>query len=114
VPASKGTAGELLLTKMAIDTIRTQPQFGYNPFVLAGRGNGHINGFSKAKRQFDAKLPSVAPWVLHDLRRTARSLMARAGVRPDIGERVLGHALAGVRGGYDRHEYRDDNADALH
>ena len=26
--------------------------------------------------------------MLHDLRRTARSLMARAGVRPDIAERV--------------------------
>lgn len=52
-------------------------------------------------------------WVLHDLRRTAKSLMARAGVRPDISERVLGHVIGGVEGVYDRHTYRDEKADAL-
>ena len=31
----------------------------------------------------------------------ARSLMSRAGVRPDISERVLGHAIPGVEGVYD-------------
>ena len=36
---------------------------------------------------------AMPPWTLHDLRRTARSLMSRAGVRPEIAERVLGHAI---------------------
>jgi integrase len=53
-------------------------------------------------------------WTLHDLRRTARSLMSRAGVRPDISERVLGHAITGVEGIYDRHRYDAEKADALH
>ena len=39
--------------------------------------------------------------------------MARAGVRPDIAERVMGHAIVGVEGVYDRHSYRDEKADAL-
>jgi hypothetical protein len=39
--------------------------------------------------------------------------MARAGVRPDIAERVLGHAIAGVEGVYDRHSYREEKADSL-
>jgi hypothetical protein len=39
--------------------------------------------------------------------------MARAGVRPDIAERVLGHAIVGVAGTYDRHSYREEKADAL-
>ena len=39
--------------------------------------------------------------------------MSRAGVRPDIAERVLGHAIAGVEGVYDRHSYREEKADAL-
>ena len=52
-------------------------------------------------------------WTLHDLRRTARSLMSRAGVRPDIAERVLGHAIKGVEGVYDRHSYREEKAHAL-
>jgi integrase len=38
----------------------------------------------------------IPPWIVHDLRRTARSLLARASVRPDICERVLGHAIPGV------------------
>jgi hypothetical protein len=39
--------------------------------------------------------------------------MSRAGVRPDIAERVLGHAIRGVEGVYDRHSYADEKADAL-
>jgi integrase len=52
-------------------------------------------------------------WTAHDLRRTARSLMSRAGVRPDIAERVLGHAMGGVEGIYDRHSYVMEKAQAL-
>jgi integrase len=109
----KGSAGELVLPKIAVDIIAARPHLGDNPYVLAGRGDGHINGYSKAKRQFDAALPKIPQWQLHDLRRTARSLMSRAGVRPDIAERVLGHAIGGVKGVYDRHAYRDEKADAL-
>jgi hypothetical protein len=32
---------------------------------------------------------------------------------PDIAERALGHAIAGVEGVYDRHFYSDEKADAL-
>ena len=39
--------------------------------------------------------------------------MSRAGVRPDIAERVLGHAITGVEGVYDRHSYREEKAHAL-
>jgi len=50
---------------------------------------------------------------LHDLRRSARSLMSRAGVPSDHAERVLGHVIGGVRGTYDRHEYLDEKREAL-
>lgn len=109
----KDTAGTLVLPESAIAIIRSQPRMGNNLFAFAGRGDGPYRGFSQAKMAFDAKLPGVVPWVIHDLRRTARSLMARAGVRPDIAERVMGHAIAGVEGVYDRHTYRDEKADAL-
>jgi integrase len=109
----KDTAGSLALSEAALAIIVKQPRLGDNPYVFAGRGDGPYRGFSQAKYAFDAKLPDVAPWVIHDLRRTARSLMSRAGVRPDIAERVLGHAITGVEGVYDRHSYRDEKADAL-
>jgi integrase len=54
-----------------------------------------------------------SPWVIHDLRRTARSLMSRAKVPRDHAERVLGHAIPGVEGVYDRHSYQTEKGEAL-
>ena len=39
--------------------------------------------------------------------------MSRAGVPRDHAERVLGHAIGGVEGVYDRHAYFDEKAAAL-
>ena len=109
----KGNAGVLVLPEIALEIVNAQPRFASSPYVFAGEGGGHIKGWSRRKRLFDAKLEGVAPWVLHDLRRTARSLMSRAGIRPDISERVLGHVIKGVEGIYDRHVYTEEKAHAL-
>ena len=110
----KDSAGSLLLPPVALDITRTQPRLGKNPFVFASaRTDGPINGLAMMKRDFDARLSGIAHWTVHDLRRTARSLMSRAGVSPDHAERVMGHALPGVEGIYNRHAYRDEKADAL-
>ena len=110
----KGNAGSLRLPPLILDIIEAQPRIAGNPYVFAaGNGTGPFNSFSQRREEFDQKLPGMPPWVLHDLRRTARSLMARAGVRPDIAERVLGHAIPGVEGVYDRHHYADEKAEAL-
>ena len=111
----KTNAGSLQLPKAVIDIIEDQPRIAGNPFVFAaGKGNGPLNSFSQRKDEIDAKLPSNMPaWTIHDLRRTARSLLSRADVRPDISERVLGHAIAGVEGVYDRHDYDEEKGRAL-
>jgi integrase len=109
----KGTAGTLVLPQTALSVVVKQPRFESNPYVFAGRGAGPYRSFSAAKTAFDGKLRDVAPWVIHDLRRTSRSLLSRCGVRPDIAERLMGHAIKGIEGVYDRHSYRDEKADAL-
>jgi integrase len=109
----KGTAGKLKLPGMALDIIAQQPRIVGNPYVFAGRGHGPFNSFSQRKEELDAKLDGMADWVLHDRRRTARSLMSRAGVLPHVSERVLGHAIPGVEGVYDRHSYDTEKAHAL-
>ena len=80
-------------------------------------GNGAFNSFSQRKEELDEKLhkklPRMTSWVIYDLRRTARSLMSRAGVRPDISERIMGHAIPGIEGVYDRHSYSEEKADGL-
>jgi integrase len=108
----KGTGGDLQLPRLALDIVKAQTRVEGNPFVFARRGEGHFNGMSKAKVDFDKK-SGLADWTIHDLRRTARSLMSRAGVRSEIAERVMGHVIGGVEGVYDRHLYRDEKADAL-
>ena len=80
--------------------------------MFPGRGGKQISGWSKHKLLLDKK-SSVQDWVFHDLRRTARSLMSRAGVRPNIAERVMGHSIGGVEGVYDRHAYVDEKAEAV-
>lgn len=108
----KSVGGDLKLPELALDIIRARPRFAGNPYVFAGRGGSYSTGYSKAKTRLDKEL-GFPQWGLHDLRRTARSMMSRAGVRPDIAERVLGHAIGGVAGIYDRHEYLDEKAHAL-
>jgi integrase len=107
-----------LLPELATEIIRAQLRFAGNSFVLAGSRNGrHYNNPSDGKQAFDRKLAEVLAdvprWTLHDLRRTARSLMSRAKVLSEHAERVLGHAVGGVEGTYDRHTYSDEKADAL-
>ena len=84
---------------------------GCNYFFVAS-GNGPIRGFADHKARFDRDC-GVTGWTIHDLRRTARSLMSRAGVNADIAERCLGHVIPGVRGVYDRHEYEAEMAHAF-
>ena len=126
IPANareKGAGGSLKLPPAAMSVISERPRMASNAFVFSGRGDNAFNGFSKSKAAFDAALPrlkgadgteaEISNWTLHDLRRTARSLMSRAGVRPDIAERVLGHVISGVEGVYDRHRYDEEKAGAL-
>jgi integrase len=94
-----------------------------NPFIFSTTGGElPFSGYSKAKRLLDKKLAELREvddrkpmphWTLHDLRRTARSLMSRAGVTADHAERAVGHTIAGVRGVYDRHEYLDEKKKAF-
>jgi integrase len=114
----KGTAGTLPLPRLALDVIEAQQRIAGNPYVFpADRGKEAFSAFSQRKDELDAKLKAalsdMEPWRLHDLRRTARSLMSRAGVRPEIAERVMGHAITGVEGVYDRHAYTAEKGDAL-
>jgi integrase len=109
----KDSVGSVILPKAALTIINAQPRLASNPYVFAGRGQGPFNGFSKAKERFDGKLKNVKPWTIHDLRRTARSLLSRAQVTERVAEKVLGHATPGVKGVYDRHEYAAEKADAL-
>jgi integrase len=81
-------------------------------YVFTTDGAKPISGFAKFKLAFD-KACGVTGWTLHDLRRTARSLMRRAGVPADHVGLCLGHIMPGVRDVYDRYEHLEEKRDAF-
>lgn len=79
-----------------------------------GAGSRGFSGFSKAKHLLDKKT-ELAAWVVHDLRRSAATGMAKL-VQPHIVECVLGHVggfKAGVSGVYNLHAYEQEKRAAL-
>lgn len=52
-------------------------------------------------------------FTLHDLRRTARTHLARLGVAPHVAERCLNHKLPGINDTYDTHDYLAERRLAL-
>jgi integrase len=99
------------LSKAAQAVLAEQAQIDGGPLVFTTDGHRALS-VSKPKVAFDAAC-GVTGWKLHDLRRTSRTLLSRAGVNADIAERCLGHVIGGVRGVYDRHSFHDEMAHAF-
>lgn len=55
----------------------------------------------------------IDAFVPHDLRRTGRTTLARLGVTPFIGERVINHSKDALEETYDLWDYFDEKRDAL-
>jgi hypothetical protein len=90
-------------------------------FVFSTSGKRPVSGWSKTKSRLDAAMlalaeKEIAPWVLHDLRRTAATGMANLGIAPHVVEAVINHvsgAKAGVAGIYNRAKYAAEKKEAL-
>jgi len=115
IPAARYKSGVdhlIPLSAAARGVLATIPRISGSDFIFTVDGRRPLGDFSGLKRRFDA-VCGVGGWRIHDLRRTARSLMSRAGVASDHAERCLGHVIGGVRGVYDRHEFREEKARAF-
>ena len=115
IPAARYKTGidtDIPLSAAAIRVLETLPRIGLEKYVFTQDGARPFNNFSGAKQRFD-KACGASGWTLHDLRRTARSLMSRADVSSDIAEICLGHKLPGIRGVYDRHRYIEEKRRAF-
>jgi integrase len=99
-----GAEVTLPLSSAAMKVLAEIPRIEGCDFVFTTDGRTPISGFSTFKLKFDIAC-GVKGWRIHDLRRSARSLLSRAGVNSDIAERCLGHAISGIRGTYDKHRY---------
>ena len=90
--------------------------------MLTTNGRSSISGYSKCKAALDAAITeanggeSLAPWRMHDLRRSMASHMARLGVGLPTIEKLLNHtggSFAGIAGVYQRHDFADEKRQAL-
>jgi integrase len=101
------------LSWKAVEVLAKVPMIGSpSGFVFTHDGRRAYRNFDADKAKLQAR-SGTAGWTIHDLRRTARSLMSRAKVPADHAERAVGHVIGGVRGTYDRHEYRAEKLAAF-
>ena len=92
------------LSKAALAIIEGQPKLGDYVFTFSGK---RPISFCRVRDEFRKRV-SITDWRLHDLRRTSRTLLSRAGVDPDIAERCLGHSLCSIRKIYDQHTFEPE------
>jgi integrase len=115
LPASRTKNGRehiLPLSPQALAILDRQPRRNSSAYLFGERG---FNNWSYAKAELDKRL-GLAPWRLHDLRRTCATGMAELGVQPHIIEAVLNHVSghkAGVAGIYNRARYEVEMREAL-
>ena len=84
-------------------------------FVFTSNGRGPIVAWSLAKDRIDAMI-RIAPWRIHDLRRTVATGLQKLKTPLQVTEAVLGHnsgSRAGIVGVYQRHDYADEKRTAL-
>ena len=107
--------------------------------LMFGRGEGPFSGWSQSKSRLDTRSTrqraeqrlgrvlrdgesaagedALAPWTLHDLRRTVVTGMNELGIQPHVVEAVVNHlsgvAKAGVAGVYNRALYATEKRMAL-
>lgn len=104
------------LSPTVVELLRATPQFG--PYVWSSDGRSHVSGYAKAKQRLDSFLKAsgvaLAPWRLHDLRRTAATHLVRLGTPEHVVGRVLNHAPQGVTARiYALHSYQAEKLQAL-
>lgn len=121
VPAErfKSNATHLVpLTDQTVAVLESLPQFTKGDHLFSTSfGEKPVGGFSKAKARLDAlmkeHLGTVAPWVIHDIRRTVRTRLASLRVPDMVAEMVIGHGRKGLQRVDDQHTYEAEMREAL-
>jgi integrase len=120
IPGARTKNGQPLdlpLPALALDVLRLAPQRG-GERVFGVRGPNGFYGWSYGKLAMDARIQAMtgtplAPWRIHDIRRSFRTGLSRIGVAPHIAERAINHIKGGVEGVYDRHRFEAEIKEAL-
>ncbi len=119
IPAETTKSGRehrVPVPREVVAILATLPKLAGSELVFPGRGGAPMTGWSKRMRPVHAASRELGlePWTLHDLRRTVRTGLARLGVRDEIAERVIGHAVRDhLLATYDRSDRLEEMREAL-
>ena len=95
IEANRAKTGEEHMVPLtsAMKAILNQQPRTKSPLVFASmkRPGAELSGWSKLLPRLINKA-GVAPFTIHDLRRSCRTIMSRCGVPDDMGELAIGHA----------------------
>jgi integrase len=114
--AKNGVEHSIPLSDQAAEILKALPRIAGSDFVLTLNGRNPIRGTPLIKRRIDKLAPPMPPWVLHDIRRTVASGMARLGINLPVIEKLLNHvsgSFAGIVGVYQRHSFADEKRTAM-
>jgi integrase len=123
VPGARTKNGRpliLTLPPLALSILESAPRREGRDFVFGARG-GAFSAWSYSTLVLGARITEaegkpLAPWRIHDIRRSVATHMAEIGVQPHIIEAVLNHVSghkAGVAGTYNRAAYEREIRAAL-
>jgi integrase len=130
-PIVKGDKSHIVyLPEPEREILRQIPRIDGCDLVFTTTGKTPISGFSGAKellldQMAKARPPTairrdraskLAPWWLHDFRRTGASVLAKLGFDPIVIDKILSHKpqkLRGVAGIYQRYDYAREQKRAL-
>lgn len=118
--SKNGQQHELPLAPQVVALLESLPRFD-GPYVFSS-GDTPVSGHSKAKQRLDKSTTAtnggqvLKEFVVHDLRRSFATGLQRLGVPIEVTEYCLNHkgeSFAGIRGVYQRHDYREEMRVAL-
>jgi integrase len=116
LPSERTKNGRILqlpLPPAALDILQAIPRRSTD-YVF---GRDGFSSWSVMTKKLNARIAAsgvtVAPWRIHDLRRTFRTNLGMLRVPPHVAELCVNHVRQGMIGVYDRHNYQTEIGDAL-
>lgn len=104
------------LSEPALAVLRSVPVIAGRDLLFSTTGATPVSGFSRVKRMLDKTMGHPPAWVIHDIRRTVVSGMARLGVQIAVAERAVNH-VSGTLGGlvavYQKHQFFEERRAAF-
>jgi integrase len=128
--SKNGKAHTVPLSELAIaalDELAGGSEWPEASLIFSTTGKTAASGHSRAKLRLDAilknaaddpsrKAHKLAPWRIHDLRRTFATGLQRLGVRLEVTEACLNHVSGsrrGIVGVYQRHQWAEEKRSAF-